>query len=696
MNKKIKLLGVPKLFQHSLLQEVRNVPYRYAAALQERTNKYNERRRNSMKRLTSCLLCAGILLTPLFTACNEDSNTDPNTSETESQTTAITENTTDTAYLYSDKKMNYNVVYAASGGVDVKTAADTLYNKLANYIDDKSFFGSDSEKEKGELPEILIGDTNREESRTLSESLAENTYSIKRINGQIVIAADKPWMLTDAVEAFMEKIEFSKDRKTATLAEDIDITYTYDGNTRDRWSIDLPVYEGGILAQKAYTSNFGPESMKGGSMPSNYKVICAYGTNAEEFSAYVEKLQGAGYTLESVADNEGILSYWVTNGDTRMYMYLSKKVGEARFILDKGETVTEDEFSYTYEKKVDDTTVLYQYGFVMSDHGKNVYEYYRDENGNKIQNLETSNCGQLLLFKLADNSVMIIDGASHYMMPEKAMVGLNSFLHEITGTPEGEKVTISNWMITHSHLDHFGGFARFLMNYHEQYEVERLSFNFNYKDPNMLPFFEENFNVWYPDAVFHRPHTGETLNIADITIDILYTYEDSVSAETGDIILDTMPLSWGGNPAVDQNNSSITAKITFDGKTFLLTGDIAFVARDVLLTNYSAETLKSDILQVSHHGLNHLPELYAKVNPSISLYSQKKEAIPNLNSGTQHIYNSVVESTQGGADNIYFSGNCTAGVSVGDDGSFKVETREVIGDIWDGKDVFYVCGQTEA
>jgi hypothetical protein len=211
----------------------------------------------------------------------------------------------------------------------------------------------------------------------------------------------------------------------------------------------------------------------------------------------------------------------------------------------------------------------------------------------------------------------------------------------------------------------------------------------------MPTFFEEYFNVWYPDAIFYRPHTGETLNIADIKIDILYTYEDSISAQTGDLILDTAPLTWGGNPAVDQNNSSITAKITFDGKTFLLTGDIAFVARDMLLANYSAETLKSDIMQVSHHGLNNLPELYAKINPSISLYSQKKEAIPHLNGGTQHIYNSVVNSTQGGADNIYFSGNCTVGISVGADGSFVIETREIIGDIWDGKDLFYVCGQSE-
>ena len=648
---------------------------------------------STSKKLISFLLCASMLLAPALSACTDVSSDTP--FDTDSGTVSDTApDTKDLEYLYSNKKMNYNIVYAADGNSDVKTAANMLYNKLANYVDDKSFFGTDSEIQKAELPEILIGDTSRDVSKTLLADLAENTYAVKRINGQIVIVADKPWMLTDAVEAFMEKIEFSKDRKTATLAEDIDITYTYDGNTRDRWSIALPAYEGGILAQNSYVSNFGPKTMSG-TKPNDYKVIVARGTNTEEFSAYAQKLTAAGCALEAVANNDSVLSYWVTKGEIRMYMYLLKKVGEARFVLDKGEAVTEEEFSYVYEKQTGDTTVLYQYGFMMSDHGKNVNEYYKDEDGNKVLNLETSNCGQLLIFKLADNSVMIIDGASHYMMPEKAMVGLDNFLHEITGTPAGEKITVSNWMMTHSHLDHFGGFARFLMNYHEQYDIKRLSFNFNYKDPNMLPFFEEHFNVWYPDAIFYRPHTGETLKIADLTIDILYTYEDSISAENGDLIPDKLPLSWGGEPKVDQNNSSIAAKITFDGKTFLLTGDIALVASDMLLANYTAEQLKSDILQVSHHGLNPLNDLYALVKPSISLYSQKKEAASILNALSDNVYKGVIANTEGGLDNIYFAGNCTAGVSVGADGSLAVETRDVIGDIWDGKDVFYVCGQSE-
>lgn len=633
------------------------------------------------KKTITYLLCIVMLLVPVLSACEMHGGGE--TSE-EITTEALVEETS--AFLYSDRQMRYRIVYDAEGTSDVKNAAQGMYAKVSNYVDEKDFYGDDRSIAKGDVPEILIGETNRSESQDVMRDIAENTYRIQKVNGQIVICAAKQWMITDAVEAFMEQIEYSKDRKSATLPEIIDITYTYDGYTRDRWDLVLPAYEGGILADKTYVSNFGYQTMKG-SNPNNYRVVCAHSTNAEEFSEYLLKLQGLGYTTESVNNDAFIESYWVTKGDQRMYLYHSKNVGEVRFVMDRNEAVTLPEFSYTYDKKSGDTTVLYQYGFYMSDHGKNINETYKDADGNKVTNTLTSNCGQMYIFKLADNSVMIIDGANHYQMPEAAAVGLNDFLHEITGTPDGEVVTISNWLITHSHLDHFGGFARFLYNYHDQYDIQRISFNFNYKDPNMPAFFNDGFNKWYPDVKYYRPHTGERIELADITIDVLSSYEDTISAKTGDIIPDKLPLLWGGEPKVDQNNSSITAKITFDGKTFLLLGDIAFVAKDVLLANYSDEVLKADILQVSHHGLNPIGDLYEKVKPSISLYSQKKEAAQILNAFSEKVYNSVVNCTQGGLENIYFQGNCTVGVRVDADGKLVAETRDVIGGVWDGEAV---------
>ena len=639
-----------------------------------------------MPTLSSCALLGGEDETDSTGAVTDTGETEGGESESESEKQQTEK------YLFSDGVMKYRVVYASGDNEDVKTAANTFCEKLASYVENKDFLLSDVTADDGKYPEILIGNTNREESAQVAKDLGENSFIIKTVNGQIVIVAQKDWIIADALGAFMEKIEFAKGNTSATIAEDLNVEQTLDGKSRERWANVFPAYEGGILSSASYRSNYGLSTITG-TISRNYSVVCAYETNLEEFLAYVDKLKAAGYEAESVANSEGVVSYWISRGADRMYIYLSKNAGEARFIVDKGDSATVEEFSYTYDKQAGDTTVLYQYGFVMSDHGKNIYEYYKDEAGNKIFNTETSNCGELLIFKLADNSVMIIDGASHYMTPDEALAGLDSFLHEITGTPEGGRVRIANWLMTHSHRDHFSGFARFLNVYHENYDVERVTFNFNYIDSLMPDFFNKNFKVWYPDAIFHRPHTGETLTIADITIDIMYTYEDSIDAKTGEIILDKMPQLWGGNPAIDQNNQSIVARITFDGKTFFMTGDIAYVAQDVLLTNYTAEELKMDILSVSHHGLNPLEKLYAITDPSITLCSQKKEAAPILNSLSIKAYNSYVACTEGGLDNVYFAGNYTAGVSVGENGELVVETRDIVGGIWDGKDIY---GQKEA
>ena len=638
------------------------------------------------KKTVVSLLCAAMLLTPLLSACHKNGDDISEAPTTEISTTDTQEALSD--FLYSDRTMRYRIVYDAEGTADVRNAANALSTRLSNYVDDKRFCGDDQAFAKGELPEILIGDTNRSESQSLMSDLDENTYKIRKVNGQIVICAAKQWMITDAVEAFMKQIEYSKDRKTATLPETLDITYTYDGTARPRWSIDFPVYEDGVLAEKSFVSNYGIDTISG-PKPSNYKMLCASDTNSAELDRYVAKLKTAGYNVKEVENSSSIRSYWVTKETARMYLYHSINAGELRFVVDQNESVSAEDASYTYEKKAGETTEFYAYGLVMSEHGKNTGETYTDANGNKQVSM-TQNCGQLLIFKLADNTIFLIDGGSYVQMPESAAVELDRFLHDITNTPADGKVTISNWLITHPHGDHYGGTARFLYNYHELYNVERVTFNFNFLDPDMPAFFNEHFNVRYPDVTYCRPHTGETLQVGDVKVEILYTVEDSVNAQTGALTPDDCPTSWGGNPAVDQNNSSITARITFDGKTFLLTGDINWVAQDVLLKNYSTEELHCDILQVSHHGLNYLDALYSVVKPSVSVYSQNRAAAPLINSGTaRRVLESVIKHTVGGEDNIYFHGNYTAKLTVNENGEIVGEKFPIVGDVWDGQGMFY-------
>ena len=83
-----------------------------------------------------------------------------------------------------------------------------------------------------------------------------------------------------------------------------------------------------------------------------------------------------------------------------------------------------------------------------------------------------------------------------------------------------------------------------------------------------------------------------------------------------------------------------------------------------------------------------LIKLYAKVKPSISLYTQREEAAQRVNALSKGVYDDVIKNTEGGLDNIYFQADGTVGISVNADGGFDRSVRPVIGGIWDGKDIY--------
>lgn len=109
---------------------------------------------------------------------------------------------------------------------------------------------------------------------------------------------------------------------------------------------------------------------------------------------------------------------------------------------------------------------------------------------------------------------------------------------------------------------------------------------------------------------FMQVHTGESFDLADIKINVMYTHEDLVSAKTG--------ISGVAN---DFNNSSMVLKIEFDGKSFWLLGDINKPAANRIISMYSDNALRGDIVQVAHHIYNDIA-LYSKIRATVALLPQ--------------------------------------------------------------------------
>ncbi len=404
-----------------------------------------------------------------------------------------------------------------------------------------------------------------------------------------------------------------------------------------QWLLDmLPSYEGGVLSQKLYEDGVGYHHLSSG----DTKMQIVSKTTVSEFEKYADKLEGLGFALKPVRKDADMHSYRISRDGFGGYMYHTTARGETRIISESCANMLPEDFSYYYAKSINDTTVMYIYGLHMDPNGLNL----------KDNDNTASNCGLFIILKLADDSVMIIDGGGHPQMDKEAAEALDKFLHDITKTPIDGRVCIRNWFITHDHGDHFNGFTRFLVNYHQKYELERVMFHFCaiHLPPNIKRLMGECLPKWYPDIKYYKPHTGESVQMADVEIDVLYTPEDQVNAVTANY------------SSSDGNDNSTCLRIRFDGKSALILGDVYFYGAGLLLLNQSKEGVKSDIVQISHHGLNDLGVLYKYAEADVALYPQSIGGALKANNGHgATVYKNVVKYLRRGEQGICYQGEGT-------------------------------------
>lgn len=210
---------------------------------------------------------------------------------------------------------------------------------------------------------------------------------------------------------------------------------------------------------------------------------------------------------------------------------------------------------------------------------------------------------------LPDGRYLVFDGGYRTDAP-----ALYSFLQENTRHPDG-RVVIAVWIFTHAHADHYGAFRAFAAEYADKVTLQAAVFNPIL--PEMLPrgkgynpyFAEELQNdlVLFGAVKYYRPHTGQVLYFGETPLEILYTYEQHLPG--------TMPY---------MNDSSTVTRLTLNGQTLLFLADCERVSSDLLCDLYD-EGLKSDVMQVNHHGYSGgTVELYQKVAPSFSLWPTNK------------------------------------------------------------------------
>ncbi len=231
-------------------------------------------------------------------------------------------------------------------------------------------------------------------------------------------------------------------------------------------------------------------------------------------------------------------------------------------------------------------------------------------------------CGMCYILRSCDGSFFVIDSAHTYSI--KDCDRIYDFLRE--RTPEGQKVRIKGWFLSHGHEDHIAQFMNYVRYYTYDTIIEKVYHNFvpndhrdgTYWTPSNLNYVTAFYDLMekHPEIPVCRLHTGMYFYANNIRFDVLCSHED-VFPESNE----------------NYNDSSVVIMAQAEGTKILFPGDAGLEESHILEERYPG-FLKSDIVQQAHHGhLGTTPEFYELVNAEIALFpvTQIKfdEELPN-------------------------------------------------------------------
>lgn len=216
----------------------------------------------------------------------------------------------------------------------------------------------------------------------------------------------------------------------------------------------------------------------------------------------------------------------------------------------------------------------------------------------KLTQLSPQGSRQMMgyLLKTKEGKLIVIDGGT--------LEDTNQLIEQIN--QNGGKVEA--WFLTHAHDDHVGAFTQIINN--TDMEVNAI-----YVSPNELAWYEEyepqraDFTKTFLDTLNSEkiknkvvnPNLNETFEIEGIKVEILGIRNPEITENAG-------------------NEQSMVIKFTTDHHCFLVLGDTGEKSSQKLLATQK-EKLKSDIVQMAHHGqAGATKELYEAVDPKICLW----------------------------------------------------------------------------
>ena len=414
--------------------------------------------------------------------------------------------------------------------------------------------------------EILVGETNREESKTLMASTPYGEYAIRVINGKIVIAAWDDESITKACEKFAAFVKNQGKKNTLTIAAD----YSVDGVVAKGFGA-IPHY--GSTKNKVQFIDLADKSY----------MLYVPSTTKKAFSEYLNSLTQQGFTEFSYRTAGKYMTYATyCNEETILHISFNSSTDEARIAADKAYDMT----VFTdreYEKVCEPTVSLV---------GQEV-----EVSTGWIYN------ALCLVFRLEDGRFVIVDGGYSQFSVNKLYKTLRS-LHVNEG-----KITIAAWIFTHPHSDHSGAFEDLTnTSIKRRIVVENFIHHFaSDAQHNTIGSFGTAKTTrtamrGYRNANIIKAHSGQVFKFAGMEFEMLFTYADMEPEK-----LDTM------------NTSSLVFRVTARDNSVMVLGDASDRSLHYLIDTYG-DYLESDMVQIAHHGYNGVAEAYSYIDADVVLF----------------------------------------------------------------------------
>ncbi|MBE6530975.1 MAG: hypothetical protein E7679_02630 [Ruminococcaceae bacterium] len=462
--------------------------------------------------------------------------------------------------------------------------------------------------------EVLIGKVNREVYSDFAATLDGNEYGILVKDGKIVIASHSYLGLEICVSQFKELLAFAKEDSAWVLPDGFYVK----GVTNDDWVTNFPRPSGTLY--NTFDSN--DDSLQ----------FLYTGVSSSDFDTYTSQLVSAGYSVltENTIENSKFKTLVNEAKGITLHVSYNDFKHEATYAV-------QDTWYVDYEKCIRiisaplDSVTLPDSGLLTPNPS---YTKVADSALSAV-GLDVYAAGMSYIIRLEDGRFIIYDGGKNAPTPTdgedtdgytntdevaqlwEALVELHRDAYG-SAPSESQPIHVAAWIITHSHGDHFEVCRDFLATYGKdsRFDIDYMIGNFPAANALRTARGDDNSDaddMGQPNAIYNmqqdvtggfkyvKAHSGHKYYIANVTIEVLMTYEDHNPAtiqSENDVCTITRIFIGGTSTA---NGATTTAASAASTVKVVFLGDAQRYQSRYLCAMYGSY-LQSEMVQVAHHG----------------------------------------------------------------------------------------------